>query len=331
MRQAFCGWTRPRHRPYNLGAMPLRLEALSQIRVDSLPRLKTVFFFPVGPIEDHGPHLPLGADLLEADRLCWIAAERLEKDLPEWIGVVMPAAPLGIESDTTALALTVRPHVLRDWLVDSALALHRYGFRRFAVFSGHAGPRQLTAIEEAGKIVRRRAMGFWWKPAFLRSADSVPILVSVASALVKPSEFRASPFWPDPLEHGGARDTSVLLAIAPDRVDAASATLPPVLREGTRWTRLRERASRKRRGYWGDPSAGSAARGRAILAETLDDAWPKIRAVLEGASPDAIFRSWYSILPPNKSFFVAHALAATLFVIMLLWVLFTFQMMVRQV
>lgn len=310
--------------------MPLRLEALSQSRVDALPRLKTVFFYPVGPIEDHGPHLPLGADLLEAERLCWNAAVRLERDLPEWKGVVMPPAPLGIESDTTSLALTVRPHVLRDWLVDSALALHRSGFRRFAVFSGHAGPRQLTAIEEAGRIVRRRSMGFWWKPAFLRSTESVPVLVSVVSGLVKTPELRASPFWPDPIEHGGARDTSVLLAIAPDQVDASSATLPAVPRAGTRWTRLRERLARKRRGYWGDPSAASADRGRAILADTLDDAWPKLRAVLEGASPDAIFRSWYSVLPPNKSFFVAHALAAALFVIMLFWVLFSFQMMVRQ-
>ncbi|MCM2322771.1 MAG: creatininase family protein, partial [Oligoflexia bacterium] len=137
--------------------MPFDFAAISSDQLRSLPRSRTVFFFPVGPLEDHGPHLPMGLDLYEARRLCELAAERTEKELPGWTAVLMPPAPLGLEGNTTSLVLSVRGHVLRDWLVDACSALIRQGFLHFACFSGHLGPRQLTAIEDAGKIIRRKA------------------------------------------------------------------------------------------------------------------------------------------------------------------------------
>src|SRR6201986_4099565 len=99
--------------------MPLEFVSLTRAKLDALPKASTVFFFPVSPLEDHGPHLPLGLDLFEAAELCKLAAERLERDMPGWNAGIMPAAPLGIDSNTQALALTVRAHVLRDWLVDA--------------------------------------------------------------------------------------------------------------------------------------------------------------------------------------------------------------------
>src|SRR6185312_7785915 len=124
--------------------MPLELARISAKQLEVLPRAQTVFFFPVGPIEDHGPHLPMGLDFIEAGELCRLAATRMEKEMPGWVGILMPPVPLGIESDTTSVALTVRPHVLRDWLVDSARGLNRIGFRHFVCFSGHLGPKQPT-------------------------------------------------------------------------------------------------------------------------------------------------------------------------------------------
>src|SRR4051812_7414411 len=101
------------------------LDHLSASKLQRLPKNQTVFFFSVGPWEDHGPHLPLNIDLLEAQALCQRAAERMEKEMPGWVGVLLPPLPIGVDSNTTALALTVRSHVLRDWLVDICLALSR--------------------------------------------------------------------------------------------------------------------------------------------------------------------------------------------------------------
>src|SRR5262245_6260381 len=124
--------------------MPIEFAKSSATRLEALSRASTVFFFPVGPMEDHGPHLPLGLDVAEAGQMCRMAAERLEREMPGWTGVLMPAAPLGIDSNTRRLAWTVRAHVLRDWLVDSCLSLGRAGFVHFVCFSGNLGPKQLT-------------------------------------------------------------------------------------------------------------------------------------------------------------------------------------------
>src|SRR3954454_20392093 len=127
--------------------MPIDFNKLSTIHLASLPHDKTVFFFSVGPMDDHGPHLPLSLDLQEATWLSQLSAERLEQQKPGWTAVIMPGTFFGIECNTTRATLRVRPHVLRDWLVDSCISLVHLGFLHFVCFSGHLGPRQLTAIE----------------------------------------------------------------------------------------------------------------------------------------------------------------------------------------
>lgn len=306
--------------------MPLLFENATAARIEALPRLQTVFFFPVGPLEDHGPHLPLGLDTLEAEKLSWMAAERLERDMPGWVGVVLPRAPLGIDSDTAALALTVRAHVLRDWLVDAAMSLHRKGFAQFVCFSGHLGPRQLTAIEEAGRMLRRRTRG----GILRRIARGFPrgaILVSASSGLATREEAFRAPFRADPAEHGGAADTSVALAIDSDWVEPSFLELPKRTLDKSAWKRGWEHRRRRTQGYWGEPAKATRDGGDKLLREKIDDLFPKIRAVLEGSEPTVVFRSWYSAFPPNKSFFHAWLIGMAALAILLAWFYVTFQAM----
>lgn len=301
--------------------MPLEFAQLTSAQIQALAPERTVFFFPVGPIEDHGPHLPVGADLSEAAALSRLAAERLERDLQGWIGVLMPSAPLGVEGNTTSMAITVRAHVLRDWLVDASRSLIRMGFAHFVCFSGHIGPRQLTAIEDAGKIILRRT----WLKRLLRLGGKGPFpsLVSARSGLITAADVRKAPLWPDPLEHGGQRDTSIALALAVAEqrsVDPAFVGLPAVERSGSTFSRLFARLTRARKGYWGPaPSQATPESGQKTLIGTVDEVFPKLRAVWEGANPDSLFRSWYSILPPNKSFAVAWLLTFALLGLLLAW------------
>lgn len=292
--------------------MPTDFVRITSAQVDSLSPLRTVFFFPVGPLEDHGPHLPMGLDVLEADTLCRLAAEKLEKDLPGWTGVIMPWAALGLESNTSKPAITVRPHVLRDYLVDSCRSLMRSGFCHFVCFSGHLGPRQLTAIEDAGKIISRRSI-----LRILRTRTAgIPTLVSASSAAVPPSETWRSPLWPDPMEHGGRRDTSVGLALG---VTSGFEGLADQARPRGFWSRFTDRVFNRVRGYWGFPKQASAPLGSQTLVGTVDELFPKMRAVWEGANPNNLFRSWYSILPPNKSFAKSWLLTLMLLMLLLVW------------
>lgn len=296
---------------------------LTSSQLLSLPPAKTAFFFPVGPLEDHGPHLPLGLDLLEATELCRLAGERLESEMPGWNAVLMPAAPLAIDTNTKKLALSVRAHVLRDWLVDACQGLTRAGFFHYICFSGHLGPKQLTAIEEAGGLIRKRTR--WIRLArkltgTRASTTPLPTLISACSAQVSASTVRESPLFLDPREHGGRRDTSVALALNPSLVGADYPSLqnldwasPSHLRRA--WLRI----TRKISGYWGKPSEGSAAWGKGVLKGTIDEIFPKLRAVLEGTEPNLLFRSWYSVIPVNRTFFKSWLLAMSFTALLLLW------------
>lgn len=311
--------------------MPLDFNRLTAKQIQELTRDQTVFFFSVGPLEDHGPHLPVGMDVTEAETLSRMAAERLERERPGWIGVIMPAAPLGISSNTSVVKITVRPYVLRDWLVDACLSLKKLGFRHYVCFSGQLGPRQLTAIEEAGKRVA-------WKGPITRAISQLlPVdspwrvdatFSSASSALVGPNDAKLSPFWSDPLEHGAARDTGVALALGwmggkQLTTNTANALgLEQQSRKGTVMSRGLELALRRRSGFWGpqSPTDATEALGRHALHSSLDQVFPKLRLVWDGSSTASAFRSWYSVWPPNKASFRAWILSLLIVAMMIAWV-----------
>ena len=71
------------------------LEELTWPQIDAFNRDRTLFILPVGMIEEHGPHLPVGADTLgvtyEANR----AATQVSRALPDWNVVMMPPINYG--------------------------------------------------------------------------------------------------------------------------------------------------------------------------------------------------------------------------------------------
>lgn len=291
--------------------MPVEFAKLTSEQIKALPSDRTVFFFATGPLEDHGQHLPVSLDLMQATQLCFSAAQRLERELPEWKGVLMPGAPLGVESNTQKIALTVRAHVLRDWLVDSCRSLSKMGYRHFVCFSGHLGPKQLTAIEDAAKIVRK--MGLF------RPRKQRPILVSASSALVSAKDLRHSLLFPNPPEHGGELDTSSALFMKQLGDPQLATSLGRVNAPQSIINRGIQRLTGQVEGYWGDPSHAQAEAGQKVLLEQLDHVFPKLRAVWEGSNPNALFRSWYSILLFNKSFFKAWLLALLSIGMLITW------------
>ncbi len=53
----------------------LRFEELTWKQVDSLDREKSLFVISVSPIEQHGPHLPLGMDFFNGHRIARTVAK----------------------------------------------------------------------------------------------------------------------------------------------------------------------------------------------------------------------------------------------------------------
>lgn len=298
--------------------MPREFSKLSAQAIRGLPPLHTVFFFPIGTIEDHGPNLPVGLDLFEAEELCRRLAAKLESESPGWIGILMPPTPLSADANTSEIALTVRAAVLRDWLIDWCRSLKRAGFQHFACISGTLGPRQLTAIEEASRKIGR-PFGVFRK--------GQPQLLSVSSAFATRSEILASPFWPDPSEHGAARDTSVALEVCPELVAPEYATSIRIERNPSHLSRALSRFTGRLAHYWGDPTPATREAGQRQLSETISRIWAPLRSVWEGAPPGSTFRSWYSVLPPNRTAFRSWTLLFIFLFVGGLWLYWLYRLL----
>jgi len=302
--------------------LPKKLGEICSRDLEALPRSQTVFYFPVGPLEDHGPHLPLGVDLREAEAVCFALATKLEKDLPGWVGVIMPTAPLGSETNTTMLSIYVRPHVLRDWLVDACIALTKRGFKHYTCISGFLGPKQLTTIEEAGKVLSKK---FVLRRLFRGLSKTPKInLISASSALIKNENPLKNPMWPNPIEHGAQKDTSICLYLNQNHVDPSYKALPKVERDSSLTAHLIKRILRKKNGYWGDPSKASLEEGKTLVEQKANLLHEKLLPIWRGAKPKSNFRSWYSIFPPNSSFFIAWILFLMFATVLALWAYFAF-------
>jgi creatinine amidohydrolase len=227
-----------------------RLAELTSARLEQLRERRPVALWPVGALEPHGPHAPLGTDTLISIGMCERAAARLA-DPP---AVVLPPLPFGVTRYGAAFAgaVGISEATLRAIVLDVAAAVAAQGFRRLVVVNNHFEPEQVAtlraAADEAGALyldlVRRR------------------------NAQRLGDEFRRGSC------HAGRYETSLVLADAPALVDGeAMAALPAVevdMPAAIAAGRTDFVAMGMGRAYCGAPAEASAAEGRATF-ETLTD------------------------------------------------------------
>lgn len=93
-----------------------------------------IAILPIGAIEQHGRHLPLGTD--------WLIANEWAKRLGEQLNAfVLPALPYGNSQEHMGFAgtITLRPQTLAMIIEDIVLSLRHHGFRRVVIVSAHGG------------------------------------------------------------------------------------------------------------------------------------------------------------------------------------------------
>jgi creatinine amidohydrolase len=260
-----------------------RLEEMSTPALDALDRARTVVILTVSPLEEHGPHLPVGVDAFAARHFAEAIAERLVVARPGWSAVLAPTLHLGSFTFDAVGTITVRQRVVRDALVDYGDSVARAGFRWILVANGHAGPGHLTALDEAAAIVSRRrgvTMASFtghlaWE--FLRGRFVDRIETELGRPLTA-AERQA--FAED--AHGGWWETSLMLLLRPDLVDDAYRTLPPA-----RYS-LAERVvpnyplRHGGQGYVGHPALAAAELAKATTEVLLREAMTIVDGLLGG-------------------------------------------------
>jgi creatinine amidohydrolase len=227
---------------------------------------------PVGAIEAHGPHLPLGTDLIIADAWTRRAADRLAGRGVRALRLpVLAFTPAGFAGDFAG-TISLDPALLAGTVVGIATELRRHGVAALGIASAHLDPANLEALRDAARDPRLSD----------GPAIAFPDLSRKPWALRLGDEFRSGAC------HAGRFETSIVLAVRPDLVrDPVRRSLPPVpaslsaaIREGKRTFE----AAGGSRAYFGWPADATADEGRTHL-ETLSELLAD--AVLEalGVSP----------------------------------------------
>jgi creatinine amidohydrolase len=104
---------------------------------------------PVGAIEQHGPHLPLGTDYFSAFDLARAAAPRVD-------GIVAPALFPGVSAHHLAFpgTLSLSQETFVAVLTEVAECLAHHGFRRILLVNGHGGNE--VAMNYAAHLITKR-------------------------------------------------------------------------------------------------------------------------------------------------------------------------------
>lgn len=179
---------------------PVRLLELDSRSFERKLASNPLVILPVGALEAHGPHLPLGADQIQAEATALALAEKVG-------GLVAPTVGYGCAPAARRFPGTVSLGLgdLAGYVGATLSELARSGVRRLLVLSGHAERGHMAALREAGE----RAM---------REHPSCRVVVLSDYDFVYE---RRGLDGPASDGHGGLLETSRVLALAPGTVGSA--------------------------------------------------------------------------------------------------------------
>ena len=180
----------------------------------------SIAYLPLGPLEWHGPHLPMGVDAFNAEKVAHLAAEETgglvlptfywgtererSQQMLEWLGFSEEKWIIGMDFPANSLpSMYAAEEIFALLIREQLLLVQRMGFRLIVIVSGHAAENHITVLE-------RLTLEF--------STES-PFEVILVLPFVRNEQ--------DIMEVGHASkvETSVMLALHPETVDLHN--LPP--------------------------------------------------------------------------------------------------------
>ena len=122
------------------------VHTLAHLTWDVVQRLdgeRTVAILPVGAVEAHGPHLPLGTDVIIAEAMARACGEELSASGDT--ALLMPPIWYSAAGFAQAFAGTidVRPTGVTELIRDIAASLAAHGIRMLALANAHLDPGHL--------------------------------------------------------------------------------------------------------------------------------------------------------------------------------------------
>jgi len=180
---------------------------LSTADFAALDLARTIAVLPVAATEQHGPHLPLSVDTDIVNGVVQAALPHLAASLP---ALFLPTQAVGFSPEHTRFAgtLTLKSETLLRVWTELGECVAASGVKKLVLFNAHGG--QVGALDLVARDLRARlgmlVYSVNWFHLPLRDANGQDV-----NALFSAEEHRFG-------IHAGEIETSLMLALAPDRV-----------------------------------------------------------------------------------------------------------------
>lgn len=224
---------------------------------------KALTILPVGVVEEHGAHLPLGVDSFAAEVYSAATAPYLEEAGYEV--VVAPTINYGVARSAIDFpgTLSLEPETLRSMVVEIGRSLARHGLDRLVILNGHRDKYHMKALDDAkSTLVEEKA-----RVLLLGFAHDDQVTEACYRAGIK--QYYKSP-RPDREGHGGESETALALHAFPQSVRQE---IIPQLDPNFDYDVEAFRNETKDywsisggRGYFGWPQAATAETGKQLVA-----------------------------------------------------------------
>jgi creatinine amidohydrolase len=240
----------------NEKSQPARLEAVVGYEIDEVVAGHRLAILPLGSLEFHGPHNPLGTDSIIISGVAERVALRTR-------ALLLPTVTFTLCPSHTAHfrgTISIRPEVMTMYFADILRNALQLGFKWIFVLNGHdgnIGPAR-GAISEVAHEAPESAILFasWW--------EFLPGDMMKSLAMFSQSNGGHG--------HGGPLETSAVAAFRPDLIRLSTARdlpQPPDLSGGSPYF-LQKSTAKNWPGYSGKVSEASAEKGRKLVQISED-------------------------------------------------------------
>jgi len=225
-------------------------ENMTMPGIEALGRQTRTVILPLGSLEEHGPHLPLGTDTFHAMEVARrVAGLRPVLVAPPWF--------YGLCRSTREHpgTVSISGDALRTLLLAVGREFCRQGMRNLVFISGHAGGTHMSAILEAGEQLLSELPEV--RVAVVNLLDLLREVVADRPELVQTKGD----------SHAGEVETAIMMAAYPDLVRGTAREEWPTF---PKYILVRNKRRYWPGGVWGNPARATAVQGEAILAAEAD-------------------------------------------------------------
>ncbi len=234
-------------------------QEMRRTEIEEAAKANAVVIIPVGPIEQHGNHLPIDTDINCSFSIAKSVAEIID-DFPV---LVVPPIWWGFSPHHMKYpgTISLKIHTYIDVLTDVATSIAAHGFKKIIFLNGHGG--NVGVISS----MQRKLM----------DEDNGPSCIGYTYFTLVDEELKAISEVDFTIGHAAEMETSLQLYLQPELVDKEAVTWAP--------------------GVSGDPTKGTYEKGKRLFEAAVNTVVTLIQDYHSGKLEDAL--AWKRNISPE--------------------------------